>query len=140
MVLEDPDFVTAHYKLWEAYSVSGDKANAWKECRQLVHLLCSPENERKIVFAYQQGGYSSALRNFASVSPADYSGSYVEGSRYMIFAGEKARAMDFLERAYREKDGWMIFVQIDPSFDSLRADSRFGRLMLKVRPPSAPSP
>ena len=139
VVREDPDFVTAHYKLWEAYSVNGDKANAWRECRQLVHLLCSPENEKKILSAYEQRGYSSALKSFVSISPADYSGSYVDGSRYMIFAGDRARAMDFLEHAYRENDGWMIFVPVDPSFDSLRADARFGRLMLQVRPPSVPS-
>ena len=139
VVREDPDFVTAHYKLWEAYSVSGDQANAWREFRQLARLLCSPENEKKIVAAYQQGGYSAALKSFVSVSPADSSGSYVDGSRYMIFAGDKARAMDFLERAYREKDGWMIFVPIDPSFDSLHADLRFCRLMPRVRPCPVPS-
>jgi len=131
--------VTAHYKLWEAYSVNGDAANAWRECRQLVHLLCSPENEKKILSAYQQSGYSSALKSFVSVSPADYSGSYVDGSRYMIFAGDKARAMEFLERAYREKDGWMIFVPVDPSFDPLRAEARFGRLLHQVQPPSVPA-
>ena len=136
VVREDPDFVTAHYKLWEAYSVNGDKANAWRECQRLVHLLCSPENEKKILSAYRRRGYSSALKSFVSVSPADYSGSYVDGSRYMIFAGDKARAMDFLERAYGEKDGWMIFVPVDPSFDSLRAEARFGRLLLQVRPVS----
>ena len=139
VVREDPDFVTAHYKLWEAYSVNGDAANAWRECRQLVHLLCSPENEKKILSAYQQSGYSSALKSFVSVSPADYSGSYVDGSRYMIFAGDKARAMEFLERAYREKDGWMIFVPVDPSFDPLRAEARFGRLLHQVQPPSVPA-
>ena len=139
VIREDPDFVTAHYKLWEAYSVNGDVANAWRECRQLIHLLCSPENEQKIVASYQQGGYSPALKTLVSVSPADYSGSYVDGSRYMLFAGDRTRAMDFLERAYRDKDGWMIFVPIDPSFDSLRTDLRFRRLMLQVRPRSIPS-
>jgi TolB-like protein len=132
VVLEAPDFVTAHYKLWEAYSMNGDKENAWNECRQLAHLLCGPEDEKKILGAYRQGGYSSALKSFVNVSPADYSGSYVDGSRYLIFAGDKARAMDFLERAYHEKDGWLIFVPIDPSFDSLRSDPRFGRLVPKT--------
>ena len=139
VVREDPDFVTAHYKLWEAYSVKGDEANAWKECRQLIHLLCSPEDEQKIVDAYWHGGYSSALESFAGISSAvDYAGSFVDASRYVLFAGNKTRAMDFLERAYQQKDGWMIFVPIDPSFDSLRADARFGRLMLQVRPRSTP--
>jgi len=138
VVREDPDFVTAHYKLWEAYSVQGDAANAWRECRQLVHLLCGPENEQKIVAAYQHGGYSSALKGFVDIGPVDYAGSFVDASRYMLFAGDKARAMDFLERAYQEKDGWMIFVPIDPSFDSLRSNARFGRLVLQVRPRPTP--
>jgi TolB-like protein/DNA-binding winged helix-turn-helix (wHTH) protein len=130
VVREEPDFVTAHYKLWEAYSVSGNAAEAWKECRQLARLLCSPENEKKVLLAYRQGGYPAALKSFVSVSPEDYVGSYVDGSRYLIFAGDKARALEFLERAYREKDGWMVFVPVDPAFDSVRADARFARVKL----------
>ncbi len=139
VVREDPDFVTAHYKLWEAYSANGDEPNAWKECREMTRLLCSQENADKVVSAYQQGGYSSALKSFVGIKPADSPGSFVDGSRYMIFAGDKACAMEYLERAFREKDGWMIFVPIDPSFDPLRADSRFSRLMLQVRPTTAPA-
>jgi len=133
-----PDFVTAHYKLWQAYSVSGDETGAWSECQQLVRLLCKPEDEKKVLAAYQQGGYASALRTFGGISPGEYSGSGVEGSEYMIFAGDKARALDFLERAYRDRDGWMVFVPVDPAFDSLRGDSRFTRLLHEVRPSSTP--
>ncbi|HUI72284.1 MAG TPA: tetratricopeptide repeat protein, partial [Spirochaetia bacterium] len=136
VALEAPDFVTAHYKLWEAYSMNGNKANAWNECRQLAHQVCSPEDEKKILDAYQQGGYSSALKSLVTTSPGDYSGSYVDGSRYLIFAGDKARALDFLERAYHDKDGWLIFVPIDPAFDSLRSDPRFDRLMQQLPPAS----
>jgi TolB-like protein/DNA-binding winged helix-turn-helix (wHTH) protein len=139
VVRDEPDFVTAHYKLWEAYSVQGDQARAWRECRQLVHLLCSPENEAKVVSAYQQGGYASALRNFVGVRPADSPGSFVDGSRYLTFAGDRTRALEFLERACREKDGWMIFVPIDPSFDTLRAEPRFGQLLKQIKPAAAPA-
>jgi hypothetical protein len=59
-------------------------------------------------------------------------------SAYLIFAGDKTRALDPLERAFHEKDGWMIFVPIDPAFDSLRADSRFARLTAQVRPLRSP--
>ncbi len=134
VVRDDPDFVTAHYKLWEVYSVSGDMAGAWRECQRIAHLLCSPENEKKISVAYQQGGYPSALKSFVNVSPEDYVGSYVDGSRCLIFAGNKSLAMDFLERAYRQKDGWIVFVPIDPAFDSLRTDPRFAQFRL-VAPP-----
>jgi TolB-like protein/DNA-binding winged helix-turn-helix (wHTH) protein/Tfp pilus assembly protein PilF len=140
VVKDYPNFVTAHYKLWEAYSVSGQPAEAWRECQCLAHLLCSPENAKKILSAYRREGYASALKSLVSISPGDYSGSYVDASRYLIFAGDKARAMDFLERAYRTKDGWMVFVPIDPAFDSLREDSRFARLRLVAQSPSVPSP
>jgi len=96
VVREQPDFLSAHFKLCEAYSVNGDKANAWSECRQMVHMVCSPEDEKKILAAYEHGGYSAGLESFATTNPVDYSGSDVDVSRYMVFAGDKARALDFL--------------------------------------------
>lgn len=139
VVHDDPGFLTAHYKLWEAYSVAGDRTDAWKECRQLVASVSSPENERKIVSAYRQGGYASALEKFGSLDDKNYYGSDVDQARCLIFAGEKARALALLERAYRARDGWMIFVPVDPAFDSLRANVHFAHLTLELRLPSPPS-
>jgi ribosomal protein L15E len=49
--------------------------------------------------------------------------------------GDKNRAMDELERAYRENDGGDIYnVRIDPMLDDLRGDPRFEALADKVIP------
>jgi tetratricopeptide (TPR) repeat protein len=39
--------------------------------------------------------------------------------------GEKDRAFDALDRAYRERTSDMPFLSVDPAFDSLRGDARF---------------
>ena len=133
VVKEDPNFRTAHYKLWYAYSVTGDQAQAWREFQTIVQTVAPAENAKRIVAAYQRGGYAASLKSFAgSHFGIDYPGSLVDGARCMIFAGNRAGAMDFLERAYRAKEGWMIFVPTDPAFDSLRSDPRFARLVHQV--------
>jgi serine/threonine protein kinase/Tfp pilus assembly protein PilF len=44
-----------------------------------------------------------------------------------IYAGldDKERTLEWLERAYEEKDGSMVFLKVIPIFDSLRSNPRF---------------
>ena len=47
--------------------------------------------------------------------------------------GEKAHAIDELERAYREGTGAYLFViKVDPFLDDLRGDPRFEALVQKI--------
>jgi serine/threonine-protein kinase len=46
--------------------------------------------------------------------------------------GEKPQALDWLERAYEEHDGWMPFTNVDPLWDSLRSEPRFGKIVEKM--------
>jgi tetratricopeptide (TPR) repeat protein len=49
--------------------------------------------------------------------------------------GDKNRAMDELERAYRENDGGDIYnIRIDPMLDDLRGNPRFEVLAEKIIP------
>jgi hypothetical protein len=41
-------------------------------------------------------------------------------------------ALDWLEKAYDERDLWMVLLRFDSIFDPLRAESRFGALLEKV--------
>lgn len=49
--------------------------------------------------------------------------------------GNESRALDFLDRAYEERVGWMPLIAREPAFDILRASSRFNRLLHKIGPP-----
>jgi TolB-like protein len=46
--------------------------------------------------------------------------------------GEKEQALDWLECAYEERDGWMPFINVDPLWDSLRSESRFRKIVEKM--------
>ena len=46
--------------------------------------------------------------------------------------GQKNEALDWLEKAVRERDGWMWTLNVDPWFDPLRSELRFQALLKKV--------
>jgi TolB-like protein/DNA-binding winged helix-turn-helix (wHTH) protein/Tfp pilus assembly protein PilF len=46
--------------------------------------------------------------------------------------GQRDEALAGLEKAYHEKSGWMVFLKIEPFFDGLRSDPRFGALVKRV--------
>jgi hypothetical protein len=52
-----------------------------------------------------------------------------------IYAGldEKEQALDWLERAYEDRSGWLAWwLKSDPKFDILRSDSRFKNLLMRI--------
>jgi hypothetical protein len=46
--------------------------------------------------------------------------------------GEKDRALEWLQKAYQDRDGWLTQLKVDPIFDALRSDQRFQDLMRQV--------
>lgn len=53
-------------------------------------------------------------------------------SRVYRDLGEKDQALFWLEKAYQERDGSLILLQVDPGNDSLRSDRRFQDLLRRV--------
>ncbi len=133
VVKENPDFLTAHYKLWYAYSTMGDETHAWQEFQWVTHSITNPAHERDIVGAYRSRGYAGALRELAAGDDAEYYGSKVDGARCMMFAGDHEGALRFLERAYQEHEGWLIYAPADPAFAAFRADPRFQQIVARTQ-------
>jgi len=50
-----------------------------------------------------------------------------------IGLGRKDQALSWLERAFKEHDGSMVFLKVDPVFDSIRSEPRFVGLLTKMR-------
>jgi tetratricopeptide (TPR) repeat protein len=46
--------------------------------------------------------------------------------------GQKDNAFEWLQKACNERDGNMVFLNVEPIFDSIRSDSRFAALMKQV--------
>lgn len=44
------------------------------------------------------------------------------------------QAFAWLDKAYEGRDYWMIYLNVDPAYDSIRSDPRFGALLDKIKP------
>ena len=47
--------------------------------------------------------------------------------------GEVDLAFEWLERAYEERRGWLVYLNVEPMLDGLRADPRFRRMVERMR-------
>jgi TolB-like protein/DNA-binding winged helix-turn-helix (wHTH) protein/Tfp pilus assembly protein PilF len=129
VVRENPDFLTAHYKLWYAYSASGDQDNGWRQFQWVMRWDTSSGKTQPVLDIYRKSGYWAALELFPAIEDTDDDrGSLVESARCMAFAGNLEGALDYLGRARAAREGWMIFAAKDPAFAALRSDARFQKL------------
>ena len=46
--------------------------------------------------------------------------------------GEKDEAIEWLEKAYKQREFGVFFLKVDPTFDSLRSDERFKDLLRRI--------
>jgi hypothetical protein len=49
-----------------------------------------------------------------------------------VALGEPDRAFEWLGRALGDRSHWLVFLDVDPRYDGIRADPRFEALRTKV--------
>ena len=60
---------------------------------------------------------------------------YVPALAFAVFytdLSQKDKAFEWLEKAYREHEPWLFFLNTDPQFESLRPDLRFADLVKRI--------
>ena len=48
--------------------------------------------------------------------------------------GDNKECLLWLERAFTERSGWLVYVKYDPRFEPLRSDLRFQDIVRRVGP------
>ena len=51
---------------------------------------------------------------------------------YAMLKGDRATALDWLEKSYQHHDYWMLFINVDPKYDPIRSDPRFQVIVHKL--------
>ncbi len=133
----EPHFWMAHYDLGVVYVRKAKYEEAITEFQKAVSG--SPRNPYMVGylgFAYAAAGKKAEaerrLKELNELSRHRFVPSFSKAVVY-IGLGEKDRAFEWLARAYEEREGWLVNnVKLDPSFDSLRSDSRYADLMRRV--------
>lgn len=133
----DRQFPPARYWLGRAYTQKGDYVEAIASLRPTV--AANPRLKAYITplaYAYAVSGERNAavklldeLREQAA--PRSVSAYYIA----LIYAGlgEQDQAFVWLEKAYQERADGIIFLNVEPGFDRLRAHPRFHDLLRRLR-------
>lgn len=132
----DPNFFIARLGLGEVYAQTGRYAESLAELNKAAGLSRIPALGA-LGYAYAVSGRrTEALRMLAElhevsrrhyVSPADVAAIYTG-------LGDRNQAFNWLEKAYQERTPNLLFLNMEPKFDSLRKDSRFDDLVRRIRP------
>ena len=132
----DPRFYYAHWNLGEALELKGQLHEALAEYKKAAELNDDPLVLGLLAQAYAKlGQRDEALKMLDELQQlakrryvANYSFALVH-----IALGEKDKAIDYLEHAYRDRGGPEISgIKVDPMLDPLRGDPRFEALVQKV--------
>ena len=88
--------------LAHSYAVSGNKKEAEKIMAEVNEL-----SKQHYVSAFHRSAIYLALK-------------------------DNDQAFDLLDKAYEDRDNWLVTIKIDPRFDNVRSDSRYIQLLKKL--------
>jgi TolB-like protein/DNA-binding winged helix-turn-helix (wHTH) protein/Flp pilus assembly protein TadD len=134
----NPNFPVVYNWLGWLYTARqmDDQAVSW----EMKHREVSGENpvqlaaKREFVVKYgPQAYWRKVLEDSRKLGPANtYANAAYQTAALAAHLEEKDDAFQFLERAFDERSFWMPFLNVDPLFDSLRADPRFRDLLGRI--------
>jgi tetratricopeptide (TPR) repeat protein len=132
----DPRFYYAHWNLGEALQLKGHLDEALAEYKKAAELDDDPFVIGLVGQAYAKlGQRDEALKmlgQLQQLATRRYVTSY-SFALVHIALGEKEKAIEWLERAYRDRAGPDIaLIKVDPILDPLRGDPRFEKLVAQV--------
>lgn len=132
------NFVRAHIILGKVYGQTGNHAQGVQMLRRAVELS---NNDAATLSALAHGlaiagSISEARQSLDHLRQLQENRYVSAGSIAEIFVGlgQSDLAHEWLQRAFEDRDIEMIWLNVDPLFDPIRNDSRFKKLIQRVRP------
>ena len=132
----DPHFTAAHFFIGLAYVQMEMYEKAIAEFQQAVTLSGdNPFMIASLARAYAASGKQSKAQKIIETLTDKAKREYVSPLDVAIVyagMGAKAQAFEWLEKAYKERSAWLVFIGIEPGLDPLRSDSRFTELLRRI--------
>jgi tetratricopeptide (TPR) repeat protein len=135
----DSRFFRGHYYLGAALQFKGHLPEAIPEFQKAFDLNHDPYSLAMLGQAYARNGQNEEARSLLTQLNVEAKSHFVAPYAIALVLtglGEKERAIDELERAYRDGESNFLFIiKVDPMLDDLRGDPRFEALVQKVIAP-----
>jgi len=131
----DPNFWVAHWTLGRAYEQKAMFVEAIAEIQKAIDFSGgSPLSLAALGHTYAVWGMraeAERVLNELKELPEGYISPYGIAAIHAGL-GEKDQAFIWLEKAYEERSGWLIWLRAEPISDPLRSDPRFQDLLRRV--------
>lgn len=131
----DQNFFNAHLMLGLIYEQIHDLPNAVASIERARQIDDAPIITAHLARAYAMIGKSNKARVILRDLQKHSSGRCIEPYAVALIEsslGHDDRALNWLEKAHEERDGWLGWLNVDPRLDHLRANPRFKRLIQRV--------
>jgi TolB-like protein/DNA-binding winged helix-turn-helix (wHTH) protein len=124
--------------LWFDYFLKGMQEDALSAAKVKISNLAGSGAERALEQGYAKGGYQLAMRRAADALAAYSYKSYVGAENIADFyfqAGDKSKALDWMEKALEAHDPNLPFALSLPVYDGLHSEPRFQDLLRRMNFP-----
>jgi serine/threonine-protein kinase len=130
----DPNFGVAHLFLGRIYLAAGKYDEAVKELQEARRLAGGTAVMAEVVHALAVAGRRTEAEQLRAELEKMKDG-YVTAGRLALISvalGDKDQAFMWLDKAYDERSDTLLFLKVEPRFDSLRSDPRFAALLRRI--------
>jgi TolB-like protein/DNA-binding winged helix-turn-helix (wHTH) protein/tetratricopeptide (TPR) repeat protein len=135
----NPSFPAGHLSLAVAYLRTQQYDKALAEVQKAEELGGDPTRVLEILGSAQatSGDKAGAEATVHKLVTGNISGRVSPYSIALIYTalGRKSEALDWLEKGYKEKDTWIIWVGVLQEWQSLRSEPRFMNLLHELKLP-----
>jgi TolB-like protein/DNA-binding winged helix-turn-helix (wHTH) protein/Tfp pilus assembly protein PilF len=136
----DPSYELSHLVLGEAYEEKGNFDLAIPELRAAVELSHgTPLTVSALAHAYGRTGQKAQAEKLLDSLRIESRKQYVSPYYFAVVytsLGRNSEALDCLEQAYADRSNGLVFLQVEPELDALRANPRFLALQKKMNFPA----
>jgi eukaryotic-like serine/threonine-protein kinase len=131
----EPNFAEAHFQLALAYEGKGKFEKAANSFQKSVELFEDPTMRgwiaREQALAGRKDEARKLLEELKTLAKRQYVSPYMIAMGYAAL-GDREQAFAWLERAYEDRSYYIVWLKVDPIWDSLRGDGRFQNLLQRV--------
>ena len=131
----DANYLMAHFFLAFALEQKGRFDEAIEHLVKGRNLASENQLEELIAETYARAGFKETLKAWAKFWEAGVQGGTVQPTSVAMLyarAGEKDKAMQYLEQGFREHTRAIVNLKTEPQLDSLRSDPRFQNMIKRM--------